>query len=162
EAQAGRKGLCGLPAFRGRRGGAGAIRLPRTCKQMIVQALTLTLLLALMVSAILLVIGVPLAYWLAFSRRRWEVLVEAVVSLPILLPPAGLGFYVLVAVGSLRPVGRWYQALTGHPLAFAFEGLVIGSVLYSLPFAVQPMVAGVVGGALALGGVGRVVGGGWA
>jgi molybdate transport system permease protein len=106
---------------------------------MIVRALTLTLRLAMMVSAILLVIGVPLAYWLAFSRRRWKFLVEAVVSLPIVLPPTVLGFYVLVAVGPLSPVGRWYQALTGHTLAFTFEGLVIGSVLYSLPFAVQPM-----------------------
>jgi molybdate transport system permease protein len=106
---------------------------------MIVQALTLTLRLAIMVSAILLVIGVPLAYWLAFSRRRWKFLVEATVSLPIVLPPTVLGFYVLVALGPLSPVGRWYQTLTGHTLAFTFEGLVIGSVLYSLPFAVQPM-----------------------
>ena len=83
-------------------------------KQMIVQALTLTLRLAIVVSAILLVIGVPLAYWLAFSRRRWKFLVEAIVSLPIVLPPTVLGFYVLVAVGPLSPVGRWYQALTGH------------------------------------------------
>ena len=106
---------------------------------MIVQALTLTLRLAVMVSAILLVIGVPLAYWLAFSRRRWKFLVEAVVALPIVLPPTVQGLYVLVAVGPLSPLGRWYQALTGHTLAFTFEGLVIGSVLYSLPFAVQPM-----------------------
>jgi molybdate transport system permease protein len=106
---------------------------------MIVQALTLTLRLAIVVSAILLLIGVPLAYWLAFSRRRWKFLVEAVVSLPIVLPPTVLGFYVLVAVGPSTPLGRWYQALTGHSLAFTFEGLVIGSVLYSLPFAVQPM-----------------------
>src|SRR5664279_5301373 len=108
---------------------------------MIVQALTLTLRLAIMVSAILLVIGVPLAYWLAFSRRRWKFLVEAVVSLPIVLPPTVLGFYVLVAVGPLSPVGRWYQALTGSSLAFTFRGLVLGSVLYSLPFAVQPIAA---------------------
>src|ERR1035438_6025639 len=108
---------------------------------MIVQALTLTLRLAIMVSAILLVIGIPLAYWLAFSRRRWKFLVEAIVSLPIVLPPTVLGFYVLVAVGPFTPLGRWYQALTGHTLAFTFAGLVVGSVLYSLPFAVQPMAA---------------------
>ena len=106
---------------------------------MIVQALTLTLRLAIMVSAILLVIGIPLAYWLAFSRRRWKFLVEAIVSLPIVLPPTVLGFYVLVAVGPFTPLGRWYHALTGRSLAFTFEGLVLGSVLYSLPFAVQPM-----------------------
>ena len=106
---------------------------------MIVQALTLTLRLALIVSAILLVIGVPLAYWLAYSPRRWKFFVEALVSLPIVLPPTVLGFYLLVAMGPLSPIGRWYQRISGHTLAFTFEGLVIGSVLYSLPFAVQPM-----------------------
>lgn len=107
---------------------------------MIVQALTLTLRLAITVSLILLVIGVPLAYWLAYSRQRWKFFVEAIVALPIVLPPTVLGFYVLVATGPLSPVGRWYRGLTGHGLAFTFEGLVVGSVLYSLPFAVQPMV----------------------
>ncbi len=106
---------------------------------MILQALTLTLRLAVTVSIVLLVVGVPLAYWLAYSRKRWKFFVEAVVSLPIVLPPTVLGFYVLVAIGPLSPVGRWYQAIVGHPLAFTFSGLVIGSVLYSLPFAVQPM-----------------------
>jgi len=108
---------------------------------MIVQALLLTLRLAVVVTTILLVLGLPLAYWLSFSRRRWKFFVEAVVSLPIVLPPTVLGFYVLVAVGPLSPFGRWYQALSGHGLAFTFEGLVVGSVLYSLPFAVQPMSA---------------------
>jgi len=108
---------------------------------MIIQALTLTLRLAVVVSVILLALGLPLAYWLAFSRWRWKFLVEAIVSLPIVLPPTVLGFYVLVAVGSLSPFGRWYRALTGHSLAFTFEGLVVGSLLYSLPFAVQPMAA---------------------
>jgi molybdate transport system permease protein len=106
---------------------------------MIVQALTLTLRLAVIVSLILLLLGVPLAYWLAFSRKRWKFFVEAIVSLPIVLPPTVLGFYVLIAIGPLSPVGRWYQSVTGHALAFTFEGLVVGSVLYSLPFAVQPM-----------------------
>ena len=106
---------------------------------MIFQALTLTLRLAVTVSAILLVIGVPVAYWITFSRRRWKFLVEALVSLPIVLPPTVLGFYLLVMLGPLGPVGRWCQAITGHTLAFTFTGLVIGSVLYSLPFAVQPM-----------------------
>jgi molybdate transport system permease protein len=106
---------------------------------MIVQALMLTLRLALVVSMILLVLGVPLAYWLALSPRRWKFFVEALVSLPIVLPPTVLGFYLLVALGPLSPVGRWYQSITGHTLSFTFAGLVIGSVIYSLPFAVQPM-----------------------
>jgi molybdate transport system permease protein len=106
---------------------------------MILQALALTLRLAVAVSAILLALGLPLAYWLAFSRHRGKFLVESIVSLPIVLPPTVLGFYVLVAIGPLSPFGRWYQSLTGHSLAFTFTGLVIGSVLYSLPFAVQPM-----------------------
>jgi molybdate transport system permease protein len=108
---------------------------------MILQALALTLRLAVVVSAILLAVGLPLAYWLAFSRWRWKFFAEAVVSLPIVLPPTVLGFYVLVAIGPMSPFGRWYHALTGHNLAFTFEGLVVGSVLYSLPFAVQPMTA---------------------
>jgi molybdate transport system permease protein len=108
---------------------------------MIVQALALTLRLALVVSALLLVVGLPIAYWLAYSRWRGKFFVEALVSLPIVLPPTVLGFYVLVALGPLSPLGRWCQSLTGHTLAFTFDGLVIGSVLYSLPFAVQPMVA---------------------
>src|SRR6202041_1796286 len=109
------------------------------------QAFRLTIELALVVSAILLVAGLPLAYWIAFSRWKWKFLVEALVALPIVLPPTVLGFYVLVALGSLSPLGRWWQSLTGHPLAFPFSGLVIGSILYSLPFAVQPFAASFAG-----------------
>src|SRR6266852_2817273 len=105
------------------------------------QAFRLTVELAVVVSAILFVVGLPLAYWIAFSRWRWKFLVEAMVALPIVLPPTVLGFYVLVALGSQSPLGRWWQALTGHTLAFTFSGLVIGSILYSLPFAVQPFAA---------------------
>jgi molybdate transport system permease protein len=105
------------------------------------QAFGLTLRLAVFVSTILLLFGLPLAYWIAFSRRRWKFLVEAVVALPIVLPPTVLGFYVLIALGSRSPFGRWWQSLTGHTLAFTFSGLVIGSILYSLPFAVQPFAA---------------------
>jgi molybdate transport system permease protein len=105
------------------------------------QAFWLTIELALVVSAILFVVGLPLAYWIAFSRWRWKFVVEAMVALPIVLPPTVLGFYVLVALGSRSPLGRWWQSLTGHTLAFTFSGLVIGSVLYSLPFAVQPFAA---------------------
>ena len=105
------------------------------------EAFWLTLRLAAVVSAILLVLGLPLAYWIAFSRWRWKFLIEAAVALPIVLPPTVLGFYVLVALGSRSPLGRWWQSLTGHTLAFTFAGLVIGSILYSLPFAVQPFAA---------------------
>jgi molybdate transport system permease protein len=86
-------------------------------------------------------LGLPIAYWIAFSRWRWKFLVEAAVALPIVLPPTVLGFYVLLALGSRSPVGRCWQSLTGHTLAFTFAGLVIGSILYSLPFAVQPFAA---------------------
>jgi len=108
---------------------------------MILQALWLTLRLAVLVSLILMAIALPLGYWLASSRWRGKFLIEAVVALPIVLPPTVLGFYVLVAIGPLSPIGRWYHGLTGGSLAFTFRGLVIGSVLYSLPFAVQPVAA---------------------
>lgn len=105
------------------------------------QSFRVTIELAVVVSAILLVLGLPLAYWIAFSRWRWKFLVEALVALPIVLPPTVLGFYILVALGSQSPLGRWWQSLTGHTLAFTFAGLVIGSIIYSLPFAVQPFAA---------------------
>ena len=102
------------------------------------QAFWLTIRLAFTVTLLLLLLGFPLAYWIAFSRWRWKFLVEAVVALPIVLPPTVLGFYVLLALGQHGAIGRWWQSMTGHTLAFTFTGLVIGSVLYSLPFAVQP------------------------
>jgi molybdate transport system permease protein len=105
------------------------------------QAFWLTIRLALLVAAVLVLLGLPIAYWIAFSRWRWKFLAEAVVALPIVLPPTVLGFYVLVALGSRSPLGRWWQSLTGHTLAFTFGGLVIGSIIYSLPFAVQPFAA---------------------
>lgn len=105
------------------------------------QTFLLTLELAIAVSAILLAVGLPIAYWIAFSNWRWKFLVEAMVGLPIVLPPTVLGFYVLVALGPRSPLGCWWIALTGHTLAFTFTGLVIGSILYSLPFAVQPIAA---------------------
>jgi molybdate transport system permease protein len=109
------------------------------------QAFWLTIRLAVLVAAILACLGLPIAYWVAYSRWRWKFLVEAVVALPLVLPPTVLGFYVLVALGTRSPVGRWWQGLTGHPLAFTFEGLVIASILYSLPFAVQPFAASFAG-----------------
>lgn len=105
-------------------------------------AVRLTLELAVLTAVILLVVGLPIAYWLTYSRRRWKFLVESVVALPLVLPPTVIGFYILVAIGPHSPVGRWYAALVGHPLPFTFEGLLIASVLYSLPFAVQPFASG--------------------
>ena len=102
-------------------------------------AIALSLRLATVVSAVLLFIGLPLAYWLTFSSWRWKFLVESVVALPLVLPPTVLGFYVLVALGSRSPLGRARTAWTGHGLAFTFEALVLASILYSLPFGVQPV-----------------------
>jgi molybdate transport system permease protein len=105
------------------------------------EAIGVSVRLALATTAILLVVAVPLAGWLAFTRRRWPVLVEAVVALPLVLPPTVLGYYVLVALGTSSPFGRWWQEMTGSTLAFTFTGLLVASVLYSLPFAVQPLLA---------------------
>jgi molybdate transport system permease protein len=104
-------------------------------------ALWLSVRLATATTLVLLAIGIPLAYWIVFSPRRWKFLVEAVVALPLVLPPTVLGFYVLIAIGPLSPVGRAYTRIAGHGLPFTFEGLLIASVLYSLPFAVQPFSA---------------------
>jgi molybdate transport system permease protein len=106
------------------------------------QALWLTLRLALSTTALLLLIALPLAWWIAAGRGTARALVQAVVALPLVLPPTVLGFYLLVALGPLTAPGRLIIRLLGHPLAFSFSGLVVGSVLYSLPFAVQPLVAG--------------------
>ena len=107
-----------------------------------IQALWLTLRLAASTTAILLVIALPLAWWIASGRGVARALVQAVVALPLVLPPTVLGFYLLVAMGPLTAPGRLLMRVFGHPLAFSFEGLLVGSVLYSLPFAVQPLVAG--------------------
>ncbi len=101
-------------------------------------AISVTLKLATLTALILLIIGLPLAYWLSFSRWRWKFLIESVVALPLVLPPTVLGFYILVAIGPHSPLGRFYTSLVGHPLPFTFEGLLFASILYSLPFAVQP------------------------
>jgi len=99
----------------------------------------LTLALAAVSTLILLAIGTPIAWWLARSRARWKEVVAALVALPLVLPPTVLGFYLLIALGPNGP-GGWLAALGGgRTLAFTFEGLVIGSVIYSLPFAVQPI-----------------------
>lgn len=102
-------------------------------------ALTITLKLAALTTLILLLIGTPVAWWLARSRWRFKFLLEAVVSLPLVLPPTVLGFYLLVALGPHGPIGGLMEALGGRPLAFTFTGLVIGSVFYSMPFVIQPL-----------------------
>lgn len=104
-------------------------------------ALWLSVRLALATTTVLLAIGVPIAYWIVFSPRRWKFLVEAIVALPLVLPPTVLGFYVLVAIGPLSPIGRFYERFAGRGLPFTFQGLLIASVLYSMPFAVQPFSA---------------------
>lgn len=105
-------------------------------------AIRLSLRLAVATTLVLLAIGLPVGYWLSASRWRWKFLVEAVVALPLVLPPTVLGFYLLLAIGPAGPVGRVYEAATGGILPFSFPGLLIASVAYSLPFAVQPFAAG--------------------
>jgi molybdate transport system permease protein len=108
---------------------------------MSIEALLLSLRLACLVAGLLLVIALPLAYWLAFTPWRGKFLAESLVALPLVLPPTVLGFYALVALGPHGALGRLWQAMFGHPLAFTFTGLVLASMLYSFPFAVQPLVA---------------------
>lgn len=103
------------------------------------QAITLTLKVAALTTAILLVLGTPLAWWLARTRSWVRRPVAALVALPLVLPPSVLGFYLLVGLGPHGPVGQWMQALGLTPLPFTLTGLVVGSVLYSLPFMVQPI-----------------------
>lgn len=104
-------------------------------------ALALTLRLAAVTTALLLVLGTPLAWWLARSTSRWREPVGALVTLPLVLPPSVLGFYMLVALGPHGPLGQLTQWLGWGTLSFTFTGLVIGSIVYSLPFAVQPLQA---------------------
>lgn len=105
------------------------------------EALLLSFRLAALTSLVLLVLGIPVASWLAFSRRKWKPLVEAVVALPLVLPPTVLGFYLLIALSPRSPAGK-VLGLFDVRLAFTFEGLLVGSILFSFPFAVQPLAAG--------------------
>jgi molybdate transport system permease protein len=105
------------------------------------QAISLSLQLSFLTMIALLLLGLPVGYWVAFSSWRWKFLVEAVVALPIVLPPTVMGFYLLVAMGPRSPLGQFYLWVTGSTLPFSFEGLLIASVLYSFPFAVQPFAA---------------------
>lgn len=103
------------------------------------EALRLSIQLASLTSVLLLFFGIPLAHWIVISRWRWKFLVEAVIALPIVLPPTVLGFYLLAAFGRNSPLGALYEAIVGTTLPFTFGGLLVASILYSLPFAVQPL-----------------------
>ena len=105
------------------------------------EALLLSLRLATTVALLLVALALPLAYVISFFEWRGKFLVESAVALPLVLPPTVLGFYALIAMGPRGPLGKLWQLLFGHPLAFTFAGLVLASLVYSLPFAVQPLVA---------------------
>ena len=104
-----------------------------------IAALWISVRLALVTTLILLLFGTPLAWWLAHSRGRVKIIIEAIVSLPLVLPPTVLGFYLLLLLGAQGPIGGLFISLGGDAPVFRFSGLVIGSVLYSLPFVVQPL-----------------------
>lgn len=104
------------------------------------QALWLTFRLAISTTLLLLLIGVPLAYWLATTRWWGRFLIEAAVALPIVLPPTVIGFYVLWFTGPYSPIGRGYETLTGGSLPFSFSGILLGSVIFNFPFAVRPFI----------------------
>ena len=106
------------------------------------QAIFLTFRLATFTTLILLAVSIPLAYWLAYGKARWKPLVEAAVALPLVLPPTVLGFYLLVLMAPRTAAGRAFSMVFGHTLAFSFAGLLVGSIIFSLPFAVQPMTSG--------------------
>lgn len=108
---------------------------------MITEPLLLSIKLATVVTLFLFLLGIPLAGWLSLSRWRWKFLLEAIVALPIVLPPTVLGYYILVALSPNSPLGALYQDVFGTTLPFTFEGLVVASILYSLPFAVQPFLS---------------------
>ena len=103
------------------------------------QALRISASLALATAALLAVPGICLARWLAYSRRPWRVLVEASLTVPLILPPTVLGFYLLGVLGNSAPLGALYQRLVGAPLAFSFSGLLVASLVFNLPFTVMPM-----------------------
>ncbi|MFO0583951.1 MAG: molybdate ABC transporter permease subunit [Anaeromyxobacter sp.] len=108
-------------------------------------AIALSARLSALTTLVLVVVGLPIAWWLTTSRFRGKFLVEAVVALPLVLPPTVLGFYLLTAFGPRSGAGRLFEAVAGHPFPFSFVGLLVASILYSLPFAVQPFAAALAG-----------------
>lgn len=105
-----------------------------------IAAIRLSIELSILTTAILLVVGTPLAWWIARGRSRWRLPVRSLVALPLVLPPSVLGFYLLVGLGSNGPLGQLTQALGWGLLSFTFWGLLLGSMVYSLPFVVQPLI----------------------
>ena len=103
------------------------------------QAIQLTFELAVLTSLFLLVLATPLAWWLSQTHSAWRAPIQALVTLPLILPPSVLGFYLLIVMGPLGPLGQFTQAMGWGVLSFTFTGLLIGSILFSLPFAVQPI-----------------------
>ena len=106
------------------------------------QPLWLSLRLAGITTLLLFLVAIPLGYWIAYSRKRWKVAVEALVSLPMVLPPTVLGFYLLLAFSPSNGFGRFLDRYLDFRLVFTFPGLVVASLLYSLPFMVNPVIAG--------------------
>ncbi len=106
------------------------------------QPLWLSVQLAAITTIVLMIIATPIAWWLAQTSSRWKTLVQTTVALPIVLPPTVMGFYLLIVLGPGGAIGSWWVELTGNALTFSFAGLVVASCLYSLPFAVQPLVVG--------------------
>ena len=102
-------------------------------------AIIVTIKLALVSTSILILIGTPIAWWLSQTKFKFKAVFEAIIALPLILPPTVLGFYLLITLGSNGPIGKLLESLGGSSIAFTFTGLVVGSVIYSLPFVVQPL-----------------------
>jgi len=104
-----------------------------------ISALLVTIKLASITTVILILVGTPIAWWLSQTRFKFKAAVEAIIALPLILPPTVLGFYLLMTLGTNGPIGNFLESLGGSSIAFTFTGLVVGSVIYSLPFVVQPL-----------------------
>ena len=104
-----------------------------------ISALLVTLKLASITTVILILVGTPIAWWLSQTHFKFKAVIEAIIALPLILPPTVLGFYLLMTLGTNGPIGNFLESLGGSSIAFTFTGLVVGSVIYSLPFVVQPL-----------------------
>ena len=102
-------------------------------------AIIVTIKLAIVSTSILILIGTPIAWWLSQTKFKFKAVFEAIIALPLILPPTVLGFYLLITLGSNGPIGKLLESLGGSSIAFTFTGLVVGSVIYSMPFVVQPL-----------------------
>jgi len=104
-----------------------------------ISALLVTIKLASITTVILILVGTPIAWWLSQTRFKFKAVIEAIIALPLILPPTVLGFYLLMTLGTNGPIGNFLESLGGSSIAFTFTGLVVGSVIYSLPFVIQPL-----------------------